>query len=274
MALACRSLLLGIFLWCYLPVFAQVPKERPIQNQFGIKTGWTQMLMADQHASPLLYRAHALNIGAIFQRRSNYLLSLSFTLSIGSNQAKGFGKRTATVEETPDIYGNIPSYQIEVNPFLSLLNGDLRVKMLWAIDEHHQIGASFNARHLITGIGAGTSYYTQLDLSPEYQFHHPLGKADFQAAFSLPVVAAVVRPNFSKDASLPDVTAYWWGYVKTNTKLIALDQLFQPSARLGLVWRRQNGADLGLHYTSRWMSYPLPRPIRIWEQSIAISYFF
>lgn len=269
-----RSLVSGILLFFHLPVFTQVLEVPQHTGRFGIKSGWTHLLIGDQHASPLLYQANALNIGAIYQRRSNYLMSLSFTLSIGTNQATGFGKRVATVEGTPDIYGKVPDYQIEVNPFLSLLKGDLNFKMLWELADRHQLGASFNIRHLITGIGAGTSYYTQLDLAPEYQYDHPIGKANFQAALSLPLMAAVVRPNFSKDASLPNVTSYWWGYVKTNTKITSIHRLFHPSARLGLVWQKQNGSDLGIHYTSRWMSYPLPRPIRIWEQSIAMSYFF
>lgn len=270
-----RSYLLVLgFLLCTLSPFAQNSYEPAKGGRFGLSTGWMQSLLADQHASPLLYRANTAQVGMIYRYHSNFMFEVALSIAIGSNQSRRFGKRTTTVSDTPDIHGTPSSYEVELNPFLSMLNAELEIKMSWEMGNVHQLGVSFHARHFTTGIGGGTSYYTQLDLAPTYQYAQTLNNKRLYANLSLPLVAALVRPTFSKDAALPDVTSYWWGYVKTNTRFTSIHQLLNPSAQIGLSWSLANGDDIGINYTGRWLSYPLPRPIRLFEHGLALNYLF
>lgn len=270
-----RTYLLVLSLVMYaLSTSAQNSYEPTKNGRFGISTGWSQSLLADQHASPLLYRANMANVGLIYRYHSNLIFEAAVSIAIGSNQSQRFGKRMTSVSDTPDIHGTPSSYEVELNPSLSILNAELKVRMLWKAGDLHQLGISFHARHFTTGIGAGTSYYTQLDLAPTYQYANRWNNTQLHANLSLPLVAAVVRPTFSKDAALPDITSYWWGYVKTNTRITSVHQLLNPTAQIGMSWSLANGDDIGINYTGRWMSYPLPRPIRLFEHGLALNYLF
>ncbi|MEN0047375.1 MAG: hypothetical protein AAF806_09985, partial [Bacteroidota bacterium] len=212
------KLLLILFLFSNVLSGQSSEKEGSL-NHWGIKAGWTQSLISDQHSSPLLYQADAMNIGGIYQRRANSFLEISLVMQIGTNQAQRHGQRTVFIDETPDIYGEVESFELQANPFLSLMVGDLRVKTLWSINEHHALGFSFNARHILTGIGADTWHYTQLDIAPEYRVQYSIANLEANASFSLPLLAGVVRPNYAYDPSLPNTLNYWWGYVKTGSSI-------------------------------------------------------
>ncbi|MCB0644383.1 MAG: hypothetical protein KDC44_22215 [Phaeodactylibacter sp.] len=244
-------------------------------DRWGLQVGWTASQLLDQHASPLLYQAHTADIGLSYRHPSKVLLEVGLVLKIGTNQAKDFGQRSSYIEDPADLFGNRSGYEAVVNPWLSMLNADLQLKLLWPIGEHHHLGGVFHARHFTTGMGATTTYYTQIDLAPAYQYAQPLGQSSrLQIDARLPVAALVVRPSYSKDASLPDVLSYWWGYVQTNTRFSTFPTLFNPSARLGLYRQLPSGREIGLSYQAQWLQYPDPRPIRILDQQLALHYFF
>lgn len=257
-----------------ISLFGQNQEEGTSKQNFGIQAGWSQGLIYDQHTSPLLYQANMGNIGLVYQREADLFFEVSLNLSIGSNQSKAHGKRVATIYDPADIYGNVESYEIEANPTLSMMNTNLRLRLLWPLGDQHQVGASVNVNQIMAGLGAGTWHYSQIDVAPAYQFTHSTKVADFRVAFSLPIAAVVVRPNWSHDASLPDVTNYWWGFVKTNTKLTGIPQLFNPSVRLGLERELSNGHDIGFAYSASWRSYSNPRPMRMFVQGMDLFYFF
>ncbi|MEM8528536.1 MAG: hypothetical protein AAGG68_28115 [Bacteroidota bacterium] len=267
-------LLLAICMSSCINLFAQNQEENSLQHNFGIKAGWSQGLIYDQHTSPLLYQANMANIGLSYHREADLFFEVALRMRIGSNQSKAHGKRVATIYDPADIYGNIDSYEVEANPTISMMNADLRLRLLWSLNEQHRVGASLNVNQIMAGLGAGTWHYSQLDVAPEYQFTHQTDRADFHAAFSLPIAAVVVRPNWSHDASLPDVINYWWGFVKTNTQFTSLHQFFNPSLRLGTNWHLENGHDIGLNYFTSWRSYSNPIPMRMFEQGIEVAYFF
>ena len=241
---------------------------------FGLQAGWTQTLIGDHHASPLLYHADALHLGATYRRERNVLFESSLTLLVGTNQPNRFGQRTATLTYTPDIYGIADSDDLTVNPFLSFFGGRLQLKWLWKLGGHHHLGLSVNALHITTGLALDTWHYTQADLAPEYLYRRPLWQGDVYFGIGMPLAAAVVRPNYAFDPSLPDETNYYRGYLRTGSRLTSLHELINPRLRVGYCWHFPNGKDLGVQFNLSWMSYPYPRPVRMLENSLGLIFFF
>lgn len=269
-----RRTALLLFLGILFPnLYAQSQENTPTHN-WGIKAGWTQSLISDQHSSPLLYQADAMNIGGIYQRQDHSLFEVLLTMQIGTNQAQRHGQRSVFIDETPDIYGEVESYELKANPLLSLMIADLKIRTLWPINDYHALGVSFNARHILTGIGADTWHYTQLDIAPEYRVTYSIANLETHASFSLPILAGVVRPNYAYDPSLPNTLNYWWGYVKTGSSITSVHQLLNPRTSAGLMWHFDNGRDLGVNYFAAWTSFPNPRPLRMFENGIDVIYFF
>ena len=220
------------FVFCCLYwIIGSIYAQQASPSHFGLKAGWTQAFIGDQHTSPLLYHANMMNIGAIYQRQGPFFLEVALTVKIGNNQAQRFGKRTFNYENTPDIYGEIEIDEIPANPFLSILAGAFHVKTLWALNDQHQFGVSLNAKHIYTGMSLDDWHYTQLDLAPEYQFSYRLFDGDIQASLSLPILAGVVRPNYAFDPSLQDLTSYYRGYVRTGSDIVSLNKLINPRFR-------------------------------------------
>lgn len=267
---------LAFFIWIYLlglafPILAQTDDA---SHHFGLRAGWTESHLYDEHASPLLYQSDMVNVSGLYQHRGDAFFELSLTLKLGTNQSRRFRQRTATLDDRPDINGQIETYEIKANPFLSMLDGQLGLRMLWPIGGYHHLGASINSRYILTGMGADTWQYAQLDVAPEYQFTYPVLGGDVEASFSLPLLAGVVRPNYAFDPSLPDETNYFKGYLRTGTAVTSPHQLINPRARIGYLWHFNNGKSLGASYFASWMSYPDPRPVRMFENGVEATYFF
>ena len=199
---------------------------------------------------------------------------MALSISIGNNQPRQLGQRTATIEYLPDIYGHVDSDEIKANPFLSMLNGNLRLKMLWPVGNHHHLGASLNTRYTYTAIGIDTWQYGQVDLSPEYLFSYPFLDGEVECSASLPLFAGVMRMNYAFDPSLPDETNYFKGYLRTGTRITSINELINPKIRAGYLWHFPNGRDLGAYYSASWLSYTDPRSVRMFENGIDVVYFF
>jgi len=245
-----------------------------VPARWGLKAGWTESHIYDRHTSPLLYQADVMNIGGLYQRDGAFLFEVALTVSIGYNRPQRLGKREAEITETPDIYGQQDSYTITAYPFLSMASGQLNVRALWSLDHRHRLGVSINARHIYTGMAIDDWHYTQVDLSPEYAFSYGILDGDVEASFSVPLLAGVVRPNYAFDPSLPGLTSYYRGYLRTSSEITSIHRLFNPRLRAGYTWHFRNGKSLGAHYSAAWTSYPDPRPLRMFENGVDVTYFF
>jgi hypothetical protein len=243
-------------------------------GQWGLRAGWTQSLVHDQHTSPLLYQSDRLAIGGIYRSTHPFFLEISLGVSIGPNQPRNLGQRTGEVTEPADIYGTPSSYEIKAYPFFSRLDGQLSVRARWALNNRHQLGVSLNARHIYTGMGIDDWHYTQVDLAPEYAFQYGILRGDLEFSASLPLLAGVVRPNYAFDPSLPDLTNYYRGYLRTSSEITSIHRLFNPRVRAGYTWRLSKEQSIGVHYRAQWTSYPDPRPLRMFDNGIDLSYFF
>ncbi|MBX2876979.1 MAG: hypothetical protein KTR30_32975 [Saprospiraceae bacterium] len=242
-----------------------------MENGWGIQAGWKQLLMADRHVSPLLYRSDALVIGGTYRTGNAPQWEVSLNFQVGTNQAQTLGQRTGILDGPPDIYGEKESFEVKANPFLSLLGGQLRGGLSWPIGDRHRIGTQISLAYMQTGMGLDTWHYTQLDLAPTYSYYYPLGPGQFNLDFSLPVLAMVQRPNYAFDPSLPDEDNYYQAYLKEGTKLASLDQLINPQLQLGYTLPLRNGRRIGVQYQLSWMSYPDPRPVRMLGQGLTLT---
>ena len=270
-----KKLLLAGLLWsAWLSAPGQNDDGDPGKGHFGLQAGWGQTLIGDQHASPLLYHADAVYFGGIYRKERQTLFEMSLSFQVGSNQASRFGRRTATLTYTPDIYGIADSDEVTVNPFLSFIAGDLQLKWLWGLAEHHALGFSLNARHIYTGMALDDWHYTQVDISPQYCYRRSVLRGDAFLSFSLPLLAGVVRPNYAFDPSLPDESNYYFGYLRTSSRITSLNDLVNLRLGIGYTWHFQNGKDLGLQLGLTWTSYPYPRPVRIFENRLGVTYLF
>ncbi len=268
-----KSITLFIFLLSVQLLTAQDNEHSP-GSHWGIRAGWTEGNVYDEHTSPLLYRSDVLNVGGIYRRQGHFLFEIALTLKIGTNRPKQLGHRTGIIEETPDIYGDINTYEVEAYPFLSMAAGDLKVRALWQMGGGHHLGVSLNARHIYTGMAIDTWQYSQVDIAPEYQYSYPVLDGNLEAGISLPVLSAVLRPNYAFDPSLPDLTNYYRGYLRTGTAVVSLNKLFNPRLHAGYTWHFKDGKLLGARYFTTWTSYPDPRPLRMFEHGLEVTYFF
>lgn len=251
-------------------IYAQTPSE----NRWGITTGWTEAAIGDQHISPLLYQSDVLHVGGLFQHRGKTFIEVALNFGIGTNQAQNLRYRKGTFRSTPDLYGEIESYDYKVNPFFSSFNGALQVKLLWTLNTQHQIGLRANTRYWLAGMAGDTWQYAQVDFGPAYQYTHPLFDGDIQVNIDLPLLAFVVRPNYGVDPSLSDETNYFKGFVRTGSSWATINEFVNPRVRAGYLYQFRNGKELGAYYKVQWTSFPEPRPVRIFEHGLDLVYFF
>ena len=255
---------------CYSNLIGQ-----SLQGGWGWQSGWTHTLIADQHTSPLLYQANALRLGGSYLRTGQTQLNIGLQFDVGTNQTARFGARTGTISSNPDIYGDQEFYEITANPFFSFLQGRFFVKSSWQLGANHRLGIAFNARHIFTGMGADNWHYTQLDLSPAYQYYRPIGSnGHLSASVQLPLLAFVVRPNYAFDPSQPDLTNYYLGYIRTGSAFTSVHELVNPTVQLGYHWGLDNGARASLQYRFSWTQYPEPRPMKLMENGLVFNYQF
>ena len=243
-------------------------------SQFGLKAGWTESFIYDEHASPLLYQSDMLNLSGMYHRQGKLYFEIVLNLKIGTNQARSFRQREGSLPDNPNIYGNPEDFELKANPFFSMFQGALHIKILYPVATHHQVGLSINTRYIYTGMGLDTWQYSQLDLAPEYRFVYPVLSGDVQASFSLPLLAVVQRHNYAFDPSLPDVTNYYIGYLRTSTSITSINKLVNPRFQAGYTWHFKDGRSIGAHYFAAWTSFPSPRPLRMFENGVEAFYLF
>ncbi|MEO0341440.1 MAG: hypothetical protein AAF242_19795, partial [Bacteroidota bacterium] len=176
--------------------------------------------------------------------------------------------------DKPDLYGEEESDVIAVNPFFSRLNVQLSLRGLFQVADNHQFGLAFRSKYIMAGVGGDLLQYAQVDIAPSYQYTYGLFNGQVEVAAELPLLSAVVRPNFALDPSLSDETNYFKGYVRTGSAITSINELINPRVRAGYVHTFRNGKELGAYFNIQWTSYPEPRPIRMLDYGVDVVYFF
>lgn len=242
-------------------------------HRWGIKAGWTEAYISDQHMSPLLYQSDMLDVGGIYQKTEGTYLEIGLQVNVGTNQARQLGKRKGVFKEKVDINGEFESFDFTVNPFLSRFGTQFYIKTLFPVGGQGQLGFSLNFRYDFTGIAGDTWQYAQIDIAPEYQHTLLLPKGELQMAFGLPLLTGLVRPNWGIDPSLSDETNYFKGHVRLGSQITSVHEFFNPRFRVGYGLELNNGKTLMAQYHLTWTSYPEPRPLRMFEHGIGLVYF-
>ncbi|MEL7423905.1 MAG: hypothetical protein AAFN81_12975 [Bacteroidota bacterium] len=238
-----------------------------------LAAGWSEAQLGDQHSSPLLYQSDVLDLDARYTIPGKTYFEVGLRFQIGTIQAKRHRKRTGTLRETPSLFDETESFDYVANPFLSRFGGSLYTRLLWDIGNYSQLGLMAQVRYDLAGIAGDTWQYAMADIGPSYQYHrsiHPKGAVHFAA--SLPLAAIVMRPNWTFDPSLPDETNYFKGYLRTGTRFTSLHELQHPRISLGYQYQLPKGKTLGVKYQMQWLSYSEPRPLRIFEHGLQLSY--
>ncbi|MEO0895072.1 MAG: hypothetical protein AAFY71_01540 [Bacteroidota bacterium] len=246
-------------------LFAQSPS-----GKWSINMGYDHAQINDPFSSPLMYRAHAIKVGTHYQKESDVFTSFDFALSIGNSQPVNIGQRTATIIEDPDIYGERESFDVSVNPLLSFVRARASYGIGWEIAPHHFLGAALKAEHTYTGIRLDDWFYTEAGLSAMYHGSFDVGAGNLDLDVQLPLLAFVVRPNYSSDAYLPELSSYYLTYVKTAGKVVGLHQLQHPDIRL--TYHPSGNFSVGYH--GEYLRYQEPGPVRLLSNQVFIQYNF
>ena len=255
-----------------LPAILLLTTQLQAQN-WAVSAGWAASYIGDQHTSPLLYRSDALQVGGQYNFSGESRFEIGLQIQIGTNQAQRHRRREGTFYEIPSLFEPQESYDYVVNPFFSRLGGRFFARLHWPIGEYSQLGIKAQVRYDLAGMAGDTWKFAQAHLGPSYRYKRPLhstGSLHFSA--HLPLIATVVRPNWAVDASLPDETNYFKGYLRTSTRLTSLHDLQNPQVQLGYQYQLQRGKALRLDYQLEWLSYSQPRPLRMFEHGLRLSY--
>ncbi len=249
-----------------------VGQIRPDQG-WTLTAGWTEAYLGDQHSSPLLYQSDVLDLDARYTIPGKTYFEVGIRVQVGTIQAQRHRKRKGTLHETPNLFEETESFDYVANPFFSRFGGRLYTRLLWKVGNYSQLGIMAQARYDLAGIAGDTWQFAMADIGPSYQYHrnvHPNGSVQFSA--SLPLVAFVVRPNWALDASLPDETNYFKGYLRTSTRFTSLHELQHPRLSFGYQYELPKGKSLAVSYQLQWLSYSQPRPLRMFEHGLQLSY--
>lgn len=264
-----------ILLFCAFSFFASLPllgQSNP-QKGWTFAAGWTEGYLGDQHSSPLLYKSDVLDLDTRYTIPGKTFFEVGLQIQIGTIQAQRHRRRTGTLRETPNLFEETESFDYVANPFFSRFGGRLYTRLLWNVGENSQLGIMAQARYDLAGVAGDTWQFAMADIGPAYQYHrevHRKGAVRFAA--SLPLAAIIVRPNWAFDASLPDETNYFKGYLRTNTRFTTLHELQHPRISLGYQYQLPQGKTLGIDYRLQWLSYSQPRPLRMLEHGLQLSY--
>lgn len=265
---------LSLFALLCILHFQELPAQEHAPEGWAIAAGWTEAHIGDQHSSPLLYHSDALTLEGRYSSFGRAYFEVGLQFQIGTNQASRHRKRKGTFYETPNLYTPQESYDFVVNPFLSRVGGRFFARALWPLGQYSMLGLSTQIRYDMAGMAGDTWQFAVADIAPTYQYArsvHAKGSVQFSA--SLPLVALVVRPNWAYDASLPDETNYFKGYLRTGMRFASLDQLQNPRIRLGYTHQLPKEHALSIDYQLEWLSYREPRPLRMLEHGLRLSYF-
>jgi hypothetical protein len=266
-----RSTFFLFFIWSALPLLAQ---QTPHPHNWWGEIGYTRSSMVDEHSSPLRYRGDLLSLSSAYQRSGSLMFELGLQIQVGSSQAPAVGRREGTFYDPIDFAGQQDSYDFIVNPLLSRLDVQLYAKIYHPLSAQHELGLQWTTRYTLAAAGGDALQFAHTDLAPAYRFTTGAWDGRLQAEFALPLIGVVTRPNYGYDASLPDETNYFKGYLRTGTRVASLNQFFNPRIGFQYQWELSSGRTLGLVYRAQWLSCSFPRPYRQVEQGIHFQYQF
>jgi len=273
------SITICLILLFSLTSIAQV-NDSIAKNKWNIAVGYQNFRIFDKNISPLIYVS---NNGVIFFRfqkiNTKNLWNIAGNLSLGSNQTKRFGKRSATVYDHYTINGDRDSAVYKINPGLSYIQASLHYSYYWYLNTNKykmHLGGIVQDNFYYSAIGADIWFFNQLSIMPSFLinvFSNP--KSNISAEFSTPIFSYLLRQPYTLDPSLP-VNNYFVANLKTASSVATINKFQQINLNFNYTYKLEKGNTIGLSYHFMWMNYAniSERNLRSYSNSILISYTF
>ncbi|MDW3649376.1 MAG: hypothetical protein R8P61_20070 [Bacteroidia bacterium] len=273
-----RKLFFYTFLLFPFLTFAQ-EAEPTYPAQLSLQLGYQNYRTLAKNTSPLIYVSHNLLLGFSLEKQKNRSLrNLQLSIGLGSNQAKGLGRREAVIYDPYDISGNRDSSVYDVNPLLSFAQLGFQFEQVWSISGQKPIyaGIKIEDRFSYAGMGADSWFYNQLSIGPSFQANLlNLDQSQLIARLSFPLLSFILNQPYTLDPSLPE-SSYFKAYLKTGSSLKTLNEFQQVNLLLSYRIDLLSGKQTGVNYQFMWMNdqqFP-ERNLRAYSNSISLFYQF
>ena len=249
-------------------------------KEWGIEIGCQNFRVHDKNVSPLIYVANNGILSFQFQKaKTKKLWNIGGSISIGSNQSKRFGRRSATVYDPFDINDNRDSVIYDINPSLSFIQASLYYSYYWKLNTNRNkmfIGAIAQDNFYYGALGADTWFFNQLSIMPSYRIEFlNTYKSKIDVEFSTPLFSYLIRQPYTLDPSLPE-NSYFKANLKTGSSIATINEFQQVNIKARYSYKLKSGNKIGASYNFMWMNYAnIPdRNLRAYSNSILISYTF
>jgi len=269
---------LTILLLLPLIISAQI-KESSIRNLWTIEAGYQNFRTFDKNVSPLIYVANAGALSFQFRKtKKKTLWDIGGNVSVGSNQTKRFGQRSAVAYDPYDITGNRDSTVYTINPGLSFVQAGLFYSYNWKLNTNKRMytGGIVKDDLYYGALGADIWFFHQLSISPVYKVEIlNTARSKIDAEISVPVFSYLLRQPYTLDPSLPE-NSYFKAYLRTGSSAATLNKFQQVNFSLKYFYELSSGDMIGVSYLFMWMNDAnIPdRNLKAYSNSILISYSF
>jgi len=255
-------------------------KDSAITTDWRLEAGYQNYRTLDKNVSPLIYASNNGRLGFQFQSsKPKTLMQTGLSISIGSNQAKRFGRREATAPDPYDIFGERDSTMYEINPGLSFVQGSLYFAQFWKLNSGWKkmyLGGIIQNNFTFSALGADTWFFNQLSLMPAFQIElFQKQKSRLNGFVSTPIVSYLVRQPYTLDPSLP-LNSYFVAYLQTGGFAATINRFQQVNLKFDYGYQLNNGRQAGVSYQFSWMNVAnIPnRNLKTYSHSFLLTYSF
>jgi hypothetical protein len=272
-------ILISLFL-AYSLISSGQDHDRVVKNLWVIESGYQNFRILDRNVSPLIYVANNGMLSCLYQKtKTKTIMDIGGSVSIGSNQSKRFGRRTAIVYDPYDINDHRDSSVYTVNPGLSFIQASLFYSYYGKLNTNKSkmyVGGIIQDNFYYGALGADTWFFNQFSIMPSYRIEYSYKhKSRFETEFSIPVCSYLLRLPYTNDPSLPE-NSYFKAYLKTGSFISTINKFQQVNLRFSYHYSLEKGGQIGLSYYFMWMNDKnMPeRNLKAYSNSILISYSF
>lgn len=276
------ALFLGfLYLILFLPVILLGQTQNPPQAHWQIEAGYQHMRLQVKQVSPLIYAANNAFVGGRFLREKGaHHWMLRSSLSLGSNQAKGIGRRKALVYDPYSLNGSRDSFTYDINPALSFIQGTLSASYYRSIRRSEEyavsIGGIFDHQLIYGAMAADLWFLYRMSLMPSVRLERSMpGEGKLSAEMSIPVLSYLLQPPYALDPSLPE-PSYFKAYLKTGSAMSSFQDFQQMNLLLSYEHRLNDQRSIGLNYRFLWTGYA-DKPvssINAYSNTVSLFYTF
>ncbi|UHG89625.1 hypothetical protein [Spirosoma oryzicola] len=261
------------FILSFITRLVSPASAQTYKNTIGLSLGTFRLRMLDQQASVLEYTGRALPLVGLTYRHQSERARFNLRLSggVGEMNPTRFGARTYT---TPTGDGNEFSYQISSTMYAFNLEADYfrRVGPVEPTKLSTWVGGSLReSAWYADEVGNFPWLVNTATLSPvvqtDYAFqpNHSLSLRLDMAVLGL--ITRAIWAGYPKSTDDSNVAAYF----KQGTRPTAVGKLSHVNVQFGYSYRLSPRMSVGATYRARYVSYPVPRPVRAVSSNVSLE---